>query len=124
MEHEPPMRTNGASRIEEHALLGELQAAPREAFTFDGRVVRGRRGEPLAAALLAAGIRVFRTMPRYGDPRGGYCLVGRCTDCQVIVDGVPGVRACVRPVADGLVVQTQHGLGDLSTSGNMPEQAS
>ncbi len=78
--------------------------------------VEGRAGEPIAVALLAAGVRIFRTMPRFGDARGGYCMVGRCTDCMVIVDGVPGIRACVTPVTAGLDVRTQHGLGELDGS--------
>lgn len=102
----------GAGRINDHSLLGPLPDAPIETFTFDGREIEGRRGEPIAAALLAAGVRVFRTMPRFGDARGGYCLVGRCTDCQVVVNGVPGVRACVTPLSAGLEVRTQHGLGE------------
>lgn len=81
-------------------------------FIFDGQIVQGRVGEPIAVALLAAGVRVFRTMPESGEPRGGYCLVGRCSDCQVIVDGVPGVMACVTPVEADLIVQSQHGLGE------------
>lgn len=81
-------------------------------FTFDDAVVEGRAGEPLAAALFAAGIRVLRTMPRFGDARGGFCMIGRCTDCMVVVDGVPNVRACVTPVSTGLDVRTQWGLGE------------
>lgn len=99
-------------RVRDHAILGELTAGPRETFTFDGEVIVGVRGEPLAAALLAAGVRIFRTMPRYGDPRGGYCMVGRCADCLVEVNGVPGARACVTPVQAGLVVRTQYGPGE------------
>jgi len=30
----------------------------------------------------------------------------------MIVDGVPNVRTCVTPVRDGMVVQTQKGLGE------------
>ena len=29
-----------------------------------------------------------------------------------IVDGVPGVRTCVTPVREGMVVETQEGLGE------------
>ncbi len=65
----------------------------------------------LAAALFANGVRVFRTMPRTGRPRGGFCFAGRCSDCQVIVDGVPNVMACVTPLREGMRVQTQHGVG-------------
>lgn len=102
---------HGAARIVDHPLLGALPAAATVAFTFDGRPVEGRVGEPIAAALLAAGYRVLRTMPRFGDGRGGYCMVGRCADCLVVVDGVPNVRACVTPVGEGLDVRTRRGLG-------------
>jgi hypothetical protein len=104
--------TPGAERIREHPILGPLPHAPVVAFTCDEIVVQGREGEPIAAALLAAGWRVFRTMPRYGDPRGGYCMVGRCADCLMVVNGAPNVRVCVTPVAAGLDVRTQIGLGE------------
>lgn len=103
---------NGAGRIFDHAVLGLLPVAEKVTFTFDGVPVTAREGEPLAVALFAAGYRVFRTMPERGDPRGGYCMVGRCAECQVIVDGVPGTRACVTPVVAGMEVLTQRGLGD------------
>ncbi len=105
-------REYSATRICEHPVLGALGSAPIVAFTFDGATIEGRLGEPIAAALLAAGFRVFRTMPRFGDSRGGYCMVGRCADCLVVVDGAPNVPACVTPVAAGLDVRTQHGLGE------------
>jgi NADH dehydrogenase/NADH:ubiquinone oxidoreductase subunit G len=98
--------------MEEHQVLGPLPPADAVTFSFDGQTVTGRAGEPVVAALLAAGFRVFRTMPRFGDPRGGYCMVGRCADCLVVVDGAPNVRACVTPVQPGMRVQTQHGLGE------------
>lgn len=102
----------GAGRIDDHALLPPIAAGTIVEFTFDGEPVTGRLGEPIAAALIANGIRVFRTMPRFGDPRGGYCMVGRCAECQVIVNGAPGVMACVTPVRAGLEVWTQIGLGE------------
>jgi predicted molibdopterin-dependent oxidoreductase YjgC len=101
----------GAQRVTSHPILGDLPPARPVVFTFDGEIVTGREGEALLAALLASGIRVLRTMPELGDPRGGYCLVGRCSDCQVVVDGVPSVRACMTSVRDGMVVRAQHGLG-------------
>jgi hypothetical protein len=112
-----------ATRIREHPVLGTLGPAPMVSFTFDGATVEGRAGEPIAAALLAAGYRVLRTMPRFGDSRGGYCMIGRCADCLVVVDGEPNVPACVTPVAAGLDVRTQHGLGERevdSTTVNEP----
>lgn len=102
---------HGATRIQDHPVLDPMPAAELVEFTFDAIPVTAIQGEPIAVALLAAGYRVFRTMPERGDERGGYCLVGRCTDCQVIVDGIPAIRSCVTQVAAGMVVQTQQGLG-------------
>ena len=103
--------THGAARPVDHPVLGPLPAAAAVPFTFEGREVVGRAGEPVAAALLAAGVRVLRTMPRGGEARGPSCMVGRCADCLVTFDGVPGVRACLEPVRAGIAVAAQRGLG-------------
>jgi hypothetical protein len=102
----------GAARLSAHPILGDLPSVPLIEFTFDGEVIAGREGEPIAAALFVAGYRVLRTMPRFGDARGGYCMIGRCTDCLVVVDGIPNVPACLTPVSAGLAVRTQRGLGE------------
>ena len=107
----------GAARITTHPILGELPSVPLVEFTFDGEGVAGRDGEPIAAALFAAGYRVLRTMPRFGDARGGYCMIGRCTDCMVVVNGIPNVPACLTPVIAGLDVRTQRGLGETAAMG-------
>jgi hypothetical protein len=91
--------------------LDPVSEGERATFTFDGSSLHGRTGEPVAVALLAAGVRVFRTMPESGEPRGGFCFSGRCADCLMIVDGVSGVRACMTPLREGIVVETQHGHG-------------
>jgi len=77
----------------------------------DGQLIPARQGEPIAAALLAAGIRVFRRTAKRNEPRGVYCAIGRCTDCAMTVNGRPNVRTCVTPAEDGMVVRSQHGLG-------------
>lgn len=105
--HEPHEAADACAPVVAASRGGELVE-----ITFDGRRIEARAGEPLAAALYRAGVRVFRTMPDTGEARGGYCLVGRCADCLVVVDGVPNVRACVTPVAAGMAVRTQHGLGE------------
>lgn len=102
---------HGARRIELHPLLGSAPVTKEVTISFDGGIVAAREGESLLAALLASGIRVLRTMPRTGEARGGYCLVGRCSDCLVIVDGVPNRYACTTPVCAGMVVESQQGLG-------------
>lgn len=85
--------------------------AAKVRFRFDGREIEGLEGEPVAVALLAAGVRVFRSMPESGEPRGGFCFTGRCADCLMVIDGVSGVRACMTLLRDGMTVETQYGLG-------------
>jgi predicted molibdopterin-dependent oxidoreductase YjgC len=83
----------------------------RLVFHFDGRPVPAFRGESVAAALMAAGIRRLRTTPVAGAPRGVFCAMGVCYDCLVTVDGTPSRRACLVPAAAGMRVETQAGHG-------------
>jgi hypothetical protein len=103
---------HGARRLSDHPLLGRQPAAEEVGVTLDGNPLIGRAGEPILVALLAAGVRVCRTMPHAGEARGGYCLVGRCADCLMQVDGEANVRTCVTPIHDGMRIVTQRGLGE------------
>src|SRR4051812_13741231 len=97
-------------RIESHPLLGPLPDVGSVSLKMDDVEINARTGEPIAVALLANGIRQFRTMPKSGNARGGFCFAGRCSDCQMIVDGMPNVMTCVTPVREGMRVETQHGV--------------
>lgn len=70
----------------------------------DGEVVPAYAGETIAAALTAAGRRVFRHAPRTGAPRGVFCGIGACFECTVTVEGMGQVRSCVVPVRPGMRV--------------------
>ena len=116
--------SHGARRLDRAEHPGSNEAADTVEFTFRGERCSGCEGEPLLAALLAAGVRVLRTMPKSGEARGGYCLVGRCTDCLVAVDGRTNVRACVTPLAAGMRVEPQVGVGAAgpgSTASGVPD---
>lgn len=93
-------------RVWDHPILGPLPEADTVRFTFNGKGVEGRAGEMIAAALMAQGIRVLRRTERGGLPRGIYCAIGHCYDCRVTVNGVGGVRACLTPVRDGMVIES------------------
>ena len=80
-------------------------------FTFQGIPERGFAGDSIASALFARDRRVFSRSFKYHRPRGLLCCKGTCPNCLVRVDGVPNVRACVTPVADGAVVEAQNVLG-------------
>jgi D-hydroxyproline dehydrogenase subunit gamma len=79
------------------------------ALTVDGKPVRARSGDTVAAALLSAGIEHCRTTPVTGAPRAPYCLMGVCFDCLVTIDGVGSRQACLVPVREGMKVETQQG---------------
>lgn len=101
-----PLRING------HPILGPTSPRAVVTLSIDGREIEAREGEPIAIAMLAAGIRTARTMPETGAPRGYFCGVGRCTDCLMTVDGTLNARTCVTPAAEGMIVTTQQGLGE------------
>ncbi|MEM1343001.1 MAG: (2Fe-2S)-binding protein [Pseudomonadota bacterium] len=72
---------------------------------FEGREIRARAGESVAAALLAAGIEICRDHPKTGLPRAPFCLMGTCFECLVTIDGQPNRQACLVPAADGLIIE-------------------
>ena len=97
-------------RIAEHPILGKYERGRKVKFYFDGKEMEGYENEPIAAALLAAGVTTHRHTRRKGTPRGIFCAIGRCTDCVMIVDGEINVRTCITPLKEGMQVQTQYGL--------------
>ncbi len=76
-------------------------------FTVDGRAAVGRRGDTVAAALLAAGMAATRTTAAGGRARGPYCLMGVCFDCLVVIDGIGNCQACLIPLDEGMSIETQ-----------------
>lgn len=93
------------ARITDHPVLGPLPEATEVRFTFRGQPMTARAGEPIGAALMAAGILALRNHEVTGEPRGIFCAIGQCMECRVTVSGQPGVRACLTPVRGGEVVE-------------------
>jgi predicted molibdopterin-dependent oxidoreductase YjgC len=80
-------------------------SAPALTLTVDARPVRAPGGVSVAAALLSAGVSAFRHSVS-GEARAPLCGMGVCYECRVTIDGVPHRRACLVPVAEGMVVRT------------------
>ncbi len=97
-------------RIQVHPIL-EFKKGRKISFTYDGTTVEGYEGEPIAAALHAAGVRVLSHSRNYKRPRGFWCAIGNCSSCNMQVNGIPNVRTCVEPLQDGMIVETQSGKG-------------
>jgi predicted molibdopterin-dependent oxidoreductase YjgC len=80
--------------------------------TFDGRELPVESGQTVAAVLIAAGVRSWRTTRFAGRPRGLFCGIGVCFDCLVTVNGRPSQRACLTEAAPGDVITTTGGDTD------------
>ncbi|MFC4857707.1 (2Fe-2S)-binding protein [Actinophytocola glycyrrhizae] len=80
-------------------------------FSFAGADIPAEPGQSIGAALLAAGYRSVRTTRRDGAPRGLFCGIGVCFDCLVVVNGRPGLLACVTEARAGDEVRPQEGTG-------------
>lgn len=98
-------------------------ANPTSDSPTDGQVLRLRRqgsralhivvddlstrcfeGETIATAILAQRCYIGSDAMR---THGLWCGIGICFECVVTVDGVPGIRACMRRVEPGINVRTQ-----------------
>lgn len=73
----------------------------------DGQPLACFAGETVAAAMLAAGVDAFRS-DRRGKPRGLFCNMGSCYECQVtLVASGRRVRACLTQAVDAMEVATR-----------------
>ncbi|ADY55437.1 hypothetical protein Sgly_1112 [Syntrophobotulus glycolicus DSM 8271] len=91
-------------RIINHPILGQLSLKQTVTIWADGEKLTALQGETIASALLANGRHILRHTARYGQPRGIFCAIGRCTDCVMTVNGSPNVRTCVTEVQEGMVI--------------------
>jgi predicted molibdopterin-dependent oxidoreductase YjgC len=81
------------------------QDRPEIRFSFEGEDCAARAGDTLLTALLAGPAASLRES-EFGDgPRAGFCLMGACQDCRVLVEGQGRVRACTTPCTAGMVVR-------------------
>lgn len=94
-------------RIKNHPILGLQKEREKVTIEVDGKKVEAYTGEPVAVALWAAGVKDFRYTRERKEPRGYFCGIGLCTDCKMIVNGVPNIRTCVTLVQDGMKIKRQ-----------------
>lgn len=98
-------------RVDHHIILGEQGEDKLVTIMVDGKEMQAKEGEMILAALIANGKIINRYTAKRNEPRGLFCGIGQCTDCAMVVNGKPNVRTCVTPVKEGMVIETQHGLG-------------
>ena len=78
-------------------------------LSIDGKPIKARAGDTVAAALLAAGFHHCRTSAISGALRAPYCMMGVCFDCLVNIDGVGNRQGCLVTVREGMKVELQRG---------------
>lgn len=100
-------------RINHHPILTFKKGQLVE-FTFNGQKLHGYEGEPIAAALHAAGVKTLSHSHVLERPRGFFCAIGTCSSCLMKVNGLPNVRVCVEKLQAGMKVETQKGKGELT----------
>ncbi|MGC9399602.1 MAG: FAD-dependent oxidoreductase [Anaerolineae bacterium] len=105
-------------RITKHPIL-EIPERERIEFTWRGKTLTAQRGEMIASALFAHGIRTFGHHPKDGAPQGIFCANGQCAQCMVIADG-KSVKACMTPVREGMHVEPLEGLPTLPEVPKVP----
>ena len=98
-------------RVDHHIILGEQKDDKLVTIMVDGKEMQAKEGEMILAALIANGKIINRYTAKRKEPRGLFCGIGQCTDCAMVVNGKPNVRTCVTPVKEGMVIETQYGLG-------------
>lgn len=77
-------------------------------LSVNGRMVRIPSGQSVWSALALSGQTTTRKAALSGEDRSAYCAMGVCFECLVEIDGLPNQQACLRRVADGMVVITQN----------------
>lgn len=108
-------------RITNHPILGPRERGREPvSFTFDGRTLTGLEGEPIAAALLASGIRRLRRHEESGAVRGLYCAIGHCMECRLTVEGRGQVRSCLTPIEEGMRISEGRQLSNEITGRKLP----
>lgn len=98
-------------RIEQHPILPVLERQ-EVSFSWKGQELKALRGETIAAALFANGIRTFGKHHKDGSPQGIFCANGQCAQCMVLANGLP-VKACTELVTPGLRLEPVNGLPPL-----------
>ena len=89
--------------------LPELVADEPFTVSIEGRPYAARRGDSVAATLLAAGLDACRTTAVNGVARGPWCMMGVCFDCLVVIDGQPNRQGCMILIEDGMRIEMQQG---------------
>ncbi|MBU4486321.1 MAG: FAD-dependent oxidoreductase [Candidatus Delongbacteria bacterium] len=104
------------NRITQHPVL-EVKSRQEVGFTFDGIAYKGFENEPVSSALFANGIKEFSIHKKDDAPQGIFCANGQCSQCTVIINGMP-FKSCVTPLKQDMDIITLRHVPELPHDDN------
>ncbi|RXT54799.1 ferredoxin [Bosea sp. Tri-44] len=89
-------------------LLHRLVRADHPAipFTLDGVACEGRTGDTVLTAILTHADRL-RLSEFSASPRAGFCQMGACQDCWIVLESGERLRACSTSLTAGMSIVTR-----------------
>jgi sarcosine oxidase subunit alpha len=94
-----------------HLPTLKIDPTRKIAFKYKRKKYYGLKGDTIATALFANGIRIFSRSLKYHRPRGLYSLDGECSNTCMEVNGIPNVRCENTLLEDGMVITDQNVKG-------------
>ena len=89
----------------------KVDAGEKIPFTYKGKKFYGAKGDTIATALYANGIRIFARSLKYHRPRGFYSMDGECSNTMMEVDGIPNVRSETTLLKPNMEIKEQNVKG-------------
>ncbi len=94
-----------------HLPTLKIDTSQKISFIHKGKKVYGVKGDTIATALFANGVRIFGRSLKYHRPRGLYSLDGESSNTLMEVDGIPNVRCENTLLKEGMVIKEQNVKG-------------
>ncbi len=105
-------------RIEKHPILPIPNRTDLN-FFWNAQPLVAKAGETISAALFANGIHIFGHHQKDNSPQGIFCANGQCSQCMVIVNGIP-VKACMEIIQEGMKIESLEGFPILPKIDQIP----
>ena len=83
-----------------------LPASAPLRLTWNGLALQAHEGDTVLTALLLAAQQLRVTLGE-GAPRAGFCLMGACQDCWVVLERGERLRACSTALTTGMSILTR-----------------
>lgn len=94
-----------------HLPTLKIDAGEKIPFTYKGKKYYGAKGDTIATALYANGMRIYARSLKYHRPRGFYSMDGECSNTMMDVDGIPNVRTETTLLKPNMEIREQNVKG-------------